>query len=61
MTAPSPPFERIAALFFLLVLGKLFLFDPLNQTTYWILKDGQQGTGVITLERDHGVVSYAYR
>ena len=40
MTAPSPTFERIAVLFFLLVLGKPFLFDPLNQTSYWILKDG---------------------
>ena len=41
MTAPSPTFERIAALFFLFVLGKPFLFDPLNQcrTSYWILKD----------------------
>jgi hypothetical protein len=57
--------RRISAAFIALVLGQAFVWSPIRQVwrDHWLVKDGQEGTAMITGEHwaGHGVVVYEYR
>jgi len=57
--------ERVWVLLFALLLGYAFVFTPARQVwkDHWLVRDGQEGTAVITKEHwaGHGVVVYRYR
>jgi hypothetical protein len=54
--------ERLQGLVIALVLGSFCLVVPFRDvwTNYWLLRDGRQGTAVVTDARDHGSVGYRY-
>jgi hypothetical protein len=60
---PRPTFDRVTALLVAILLGQPFVVDVIQicHRDYWILTDGEQGIGVVTLEHGHGVVDYEYR
>jgi len=64
-TLPSATTTRVWASLFALLLGYVFVFGPIQELwrNFWLVRDGQQGTAVITNEHwgGHGVVVYQYR
>jgi hypothetical protein len=65
MPVPSSNVRRFWALVLTLFLGYSFIVTPaqLAWTEYWLLRDGQQGIGVVTKVgwTGHGGVAYQYR
>ena len=58
----SPAIDRGWAIFLALFLGYYFVYGPILQVwkDHWLVKDGQEGVGVVTQEADHGFVVYQY-
>lgn len=60
-----PSSERVWALFIALLLGYYSVVSPVHQIwrDHWLLKDRQQGTGMVIKEHwaGHGIIVYEYR
>lgn len=68
MIAPLPSsstLERVWAALIALLLGYFFVLAPIQGLwrDHWLVKDGQEGVGVVTSEHwgGHGIVVYQYR
>ena len=62
---PTPTLDRIFAVTLTLLLGYYFVIAPAQETwsNYWLVKDAQEGTAIVTKElwTGHNVVQYRYR
>ncbi|HEV2194422.1 MAG TPA: hypothetical protein VGR55_02515 [Candidatus Acidoferrum sp.] len=62
---PTPALDRIFAVALTLLLGYYFIIAPSQEawSNYWLVKDAQEGTAIVTKElwTGHNVVQYRYR